>query len=142
MRVLGELGIHPGENRTIIEVWNKIDRLTPSQREALRAKAATAEPPAVLVSAVSGEGVLELLETVERALMGDRPTVAVELAGDQLGAAPWLYENTEVLERRDDPETGRAWLKVRLAEKRLAPFWEWAQREHVAVDASGKRKSA
>jgi GTP-binding protein HflX len=142
MRVLGELGIHPGENRTIIEVWNKIDRLTPSQRETLRAKAATAEPPAVLVSAVSGEGVSELLGTIERALMGGRPTLTVELAGDQLGAAPWLYENTEVLERRDDPETGRVRLKVRLAEKRLAPFWEWAQREHVAVAASGKRKTA
>ncbi len=140
--VLGELGVRQGEERRIVEVWNKIDRLGPAQREALRQRAAGAEPPAVLVSAVTGEGVEALLETIERALTGGRPTVTVELGADQLGAAPWLYRNTEVLERSDDPVTGRARLRVRVAEKRLAPFREWAQREHVAVAASEARKSA
>ena len=73
----------------------------------------------MLVSAVTGEGVPELLATIERTLSGARPTVTVELGADQLGAAPWLYENTEVLERSDDPETGRARLKVR--DRREAP---------------------
>ena len=49
-KVLGELGIHAGEGRQILEVWNKIDIVAPAQREALGAKAAAAEPPAVLVS--------------------------------------------------------------------------------------------
>ncbi len=133
--VLGELGIHPGDERRIVEVWNKTDRLDPAQRDVLRQRAASAEPPAVLVSAVTGEGVEALLETIEKTLAGGRPTVTVELGADQLGAAPWLYRNTEVLERSDDPETGRARLKVRVAEKRLAPFREWAQREHIAVAA-------
>jgi GTP-binding protein HflX len=136
MKVLAELGIHPGEGQPIIEVWNKVDRLAPSQREALKARARSATPPAVLVSAATGEGVPDLLQTVERALMSGRPTVTVELQLDQLGAAPWLYANTEVLERNDDPETGRARLKVRLAEKRLAPFRAWAERERVAVAAA------
>jgi GTP-binding protein HflX len=142
MAVLGELGVHPGEERRILEVWNKIDRVVPDQREALRQRAASAEPPAAIVSAVSGEGVPALLDAIEKALTGTRPTVTVELGADQLGAAPWLYRNTEVLERNDDPETGRARLKVRVAEKRLAPFREWAQREHIAVAASEARKSA
>jgi GTP-binding protein HflX len=142
MAVLGELGVHPGEERRILEVWNKIDRVVPEQREALRQRAASAEPPAAIVSAVSGEGVPALLDAIEKALTGTRPTVTVELGADQLGAAPWLYRNTEVLERNDDPETGRARLKVRVAEKRLAPFREWAQREHIAVAASEARKSA
>ena len=73
--------------------------------------------------------------------MSERPTVTVELGSDQLGAAPWLYENTEVLERSDDPETGRARLRVRVPEKRLGPFHDWAQREHVSVAASDARKS-
>jgi hypothetical protein len=60
----------------------------------------------------------------------------VELSVDQLGAAPWLYENTEVLARSDDDATGGARLKVRIAEERLAAFRHWAQREHVGVDAS------
>jgi len=135
-KVLAELGINPGDGRKIVEVWNKIDCLEPTQRQALEARAATLEPPAALVSAVSGDGVPELLAAIENALMGGRPTVTVELAVEQLGAAPWLYENTEVLERSDDPETGGARLKVRLADKRLAPFRAWAEREHVVVAAA------
>ena len=133
MKVLADLGIHPGDGRRLVEVWNKLDCLAPSQRQALSARAGSLSPSAVLVSAVTGEGIPELLQTIEGALMGGRPTVTVELALDQLGAAPWLYANTEVLERSDDPETGRARLKVRVAEKRLAPFREWAERERVPV---------
>jgi GTPase len=135
LEVLGELGIHPGQDRRIVEVWNKIDRLEPSQREALRAKAAAAEPPAVPVSALTGEGLHELLARIERELMGERATVTVELAAAQLAAAPWLYENTEILERRDDPETGSARLKLRVPDERMAPLQDWAQREHVTLVA-------
>ena len=83
----------------------------------------------MLVSAVTGEGIPELLAAdrahADRASARRSPSSS---APDQLGAAPWLYENTEVLERNDDPETGTARLKVRIAEKRMAPFQEWAQR--------------
>ena len=139
MEVLGELDIHPGQGRWLIEVWNKIDQLEPAQRENVRSKAAAAEPPAVPVSAVTADGVSDLLEAVERALMSDRPTVTIDLGVAQLGAAPWLYENTEVLERADDPETGGAQLKVRIAEPRMAAFQDWVQREQVSVAASGTR---
>jgi GTP-binding protein HflX len=134
--VLRELGVDAGDGRAIVEVWNKIDLVDASQREVLAAKAATAAPPATMVSAVTGEGVADLLAMVEKELMGARPTVTVDLETDQLGAAPWLYENTEVLERVDDPDTGRARLLVRIAGRRLAPFREWARRERVAIDAS------
>jgi GTP-binding protein HflX len=138
MQVLGELGIHAGQGRRIVEVWNKIDQLEPAQREAVRSKAAAAEPPAVPVSAATGEGIPELLSMIERTLMSERPTVTVELGLEQLGAVPWLYENTEVLERGDDPQTGRARLKVRIAEPRMAAFQDWAQREQVSVAATGR----
>jgi GTP-binding protein HflX len=141
MDVLGELGIDPGDERTMIEVWNKIDRLDPNQREAVKQKAAANEQPAVMVSAVTGEGMDELLATIERTLLGGRPTVTVELGADQLGAAPWLYENTEVLARDDDPDTGRARLTVRVAEKRFAPFQDWARRERVNVAAQERRRA-
>jgi GTP-binding protein HflX len=141
MKVLADLGIHPGEERPIVEVWNKIDLVSPSQRDSLRSRALQVEPPAVVVSAVSGEGTSELLERIEKMVSGERPTITVALGAEQLSAAPWLYRNTEVLERNDDPETGGARLKVRVAEKRLAPFREWAQREKVSV-VSETRKTA
>jgi GTPase len=141
MKVLAELGINPGDERPIVEVWNKIDLVAPDQRDALRARASQAGPKAIVVSSVTGEGISELLATVERMLSGDRPTITVELGAEQLSAAPWLYRNTEVLERNDDPETGRARLKVRIAEKRLAPFREWALRERVAVAAETRKST-
>ena len=137
IKVLGELGIHAGQDSRILEVWNKIDLLEPAQREVLRSKAATAEPQAVLVSGTTGEGVSDLLAAIEAKLMGERPTIVVELTPDQLGAATWLYENTEVIRRSDDPETGRARVTVRVAEQRIAPFQNWAQREGVALAAAG-----
>jgi GTP-binding protein HflX len=136
MRVLAELGIHAGEDRRIVEVWNKIDRVDAAQREALRSKGAAAEPPAVLVSATTGEGLPELLAAIERKLTTGRPTVTVELRAEQLGAAPWLYDNTEVLQRRDDPETGRAQFRLRIAESRMHAFQDWARRQHATVAAS------
>jgi GTP-binding protein HflX len=135
MKVLEELGIHAGQDRRILEVWNKMDLLEPAQRELLKSKAAGAEPKAVLASATTGEGVVDLLAAIEAKLMGERPTIIVDLAPDQLGAATWLYENTEVMRRSDDPETGRAKLTVRVAEQRMAPFQSWAQREGVALAA-------
>ena len=94
------------------------------------------------MSAVSGEGIAELLAAIEKALMGSRPTVTVEIGSDQLGAAPWLYENTEVLERSDDPETGGARLRVRVPEKRLAPFRDWAKRERISIAIADLQKGA
>jgi GTP-binding protein HflX len=132
MRVLGELGVHPGDRR-ILEVWNQIDRLGPAQREALRGKAQTAEPPAVLASALTGEGTDALLATIEQILTAGRATVSVVLEPAQLGAAPWLYENTEVLGRRDDPDTGQAQIDVRIVGSRQSAFSDWARRENVRV---------
>jgi GTP-binding protein HflX len=138
MKVLDELGIRAGEGPAIIEVWNKIDRLTPAQRDAFASRAAASDTPAVLVSAVTGEGLPELLSAIEHALVGGRPTLTVELQTEQLGAAPWLYANAEVLERQDDPVTGGARLTVRVPPRRLAPFQQWARREHVTVASPEK----
>jgi 50S ribosomal subunit-associated GTPase HflX len=87
----------------------------------------------VLVSALNGEGTAELLGIVERQLMGDRAIVTVEIGVEQLSAAPWLYENTEILERTDDPETGHARLRIRVPEQRMEPLQDWAQRENVTL---------
>src|ERR1700748_912707 len=70
--VLRQLGIDPDADggRRIIEVWNKIDRFDPEERDNLRNIAARrpAERPCFLVSAVSGEGIDALLAAIE-----DRP---------------------------------------------------------------------
>ncbi len=58
--VLRQLGIDPdaGEGQRIIEVWNKIDRFDPEERENLQNIAARRPPerPCFLVSAHTGRG--------------------------------------------------------------------------------------
>ena len=82
------------------------------------------------------EGIDDLLAAVERALMSGRPTITVDLSAEQLSEAPWIYENAEVLERSDDPETGRSQFRIRLPEQRLTAFKDWARRVGVAADGS------
>ena len=137
MKVLAELDIHPGEERAIVEVWNKIDLLDPDARAALLARAGTMEPPAIPVSSVTGEGVDLLLDTIEKTLMGARPTVSLTLPAGKLGSLGWVYDNAEVLERIDDTETGDVALRLRLPEKRIEAFQDWADREGIPLSARG-----
>jgi GTPase len=61
---------------TILTVLNKIDRVTPQERQALL----TATPEAIPISAVTGEGVAELLDAV----------------AERLPANPFLYPEDDV----------------------------------------------
>ena len=99
--VLADLDIAP-EDDHVVEVYNKIDLLEPAAREALVARcAAAAEPSAVAVSGITGEGIDTLQALLERKIAGALVTRSVTLAPDRLSDLGWLYENATVDERRD-----------------------------------------
>ncbi|MFL5123200.1 MAG: GTPase HflX, partial [Microvirga sp.] len=78
--VLRELGIEPNDKR-IVEIWNKIDRLTPERRSEL-ANIAERQPgdrKPVLVSAVTGEGLERLRDAIEAGIGAGRVTADVLL---------------------------------------------------------------
>jgi GTPase len=117
-RVLTELGIdsHEQEKR-VIEVWNKADLLTPEEHRRLKRKASQKERPSVLVSAARGEGIAELNSRIYQRLRGNntvRDVVVSPLNGPLIH---WLYENTEVLDRRG-AENGNLHFRVRLPPER------------------------
>jgi GTP-binding protein HflX len=119
--ILGELGLKGEAEGRIIEVWNKIDALDPEQLEAMRVAARGYDPqrrPA-LVSALTGEGLDDLLARIENLLAASRVTLALELAAEDGQGLAWLHAHTEVLsrEQRDD---GGARLVVRVAPERAA----------------------
>ncbi len=124
-KVLGELGVEAGDAERIVEVWNKIDRLPAGQRPprvvASRANGDGAGPAVVSVSALTGEGLPELLETIEARLTGGRHTYTVELAGAALGDLHRLYELGEVLERADT-DAGTTIASVRVPAERDSQF--------------------
>jgi GTP-binding protein HflX len=119
LRILADLGIDEKEGaERIIEVWNKIDKLEPEVREALVKKAASAENT-VAVSAITGDGVDELLAEIGRRLSGVMTECTIVLGLDQLQLLPWVYEHA-IVDGREDLEDGRVGLDLRLTEAEAA----------------------
>jgi GTP-binding protein HflX len=112
-RVLDELGIGEDRRRAIIEVWNKLDRLSPEQRQAREAQAGRRES-AVLISALTGEGIDRLLALIEERL-GAHDTVYEVFVDPADGAGwAWLHERGEVLDGKLYAD-GRTRFRVRLS---------------------------
>jgi GTP-binding protein HflX len=112
---LSAIGVEAG-HREVLEVWNKADRLSPDDR-ALR-RAAAEGHGAVLISAVTGEGIDDLLAAIEGRLArrAEVRDATVDAADGALIA--WLYRNTEVLSRLDEGASVR--LTLRIPEARIA----------------------
>ncbi len=112
------------EGQTLIEVWNKIDRLPEDDREALLAKSRRSlefgDQPAVAVSAVTGEGCDALLALLGGLVDDDAP-VAADLGPSDGEALAWLYRNGRVTHREDRADGGLH-LEVKLDAQALGRF--------------------
>jgi len=115
--VLRQLGIDPGSGR-ILEVWNKIDRFSPEEREKLANIAArrAAEHPCLLVSAETGEGVEALLAAIEDRLAATRVTLNLSIDAADGAGISWLHRNSEVLNK--ELSEGRFAMTVRVDESK------------------------
>ncbi|MCA3554913.1 GTPase HflX [Aestuariivirga sp.] len=111
-RVLEELGIDELRRSRIIEVWNKLDLLPPTER-AGREVQALRKPGCVLVSAVTGEGLDPLLELIEGRLGAEDTVYEILLPPQDGQGQAWLHDRGEVLSRRNCRD-GRVLMKVRL----------------------------
>ncbi len=115
--VLTEIGVDPETPR--FEAWNKIDLTEGDAREDVLVEAAR-RPNIVAVSAMTGEGIDDLIEQVAAALTSGHRRYRVTLdAGDGAGAA-WLHAHGEVLDQVIEGE--QAVYDVRLAESDYERF--------------------
>ena len=96
--VLKELGIDLAVG-TVIEVWNKADRLSDGERERLTNLARRKTPQPLLVSALTGEGVDAIKQLIEARIADTRTTFEISLDVADGAGASWLYRNAEVLEK-------------------------------------------
>ena len=117
--VLGELGVATdGPKAHILEVWNKVDRLEPDALEELSHAARRNASPPVLVSALTGTGVPELLGMIDARFAANDVLVAIVVPAVEGRLLAWLYEHTDVVSREADDE-GAAHVTVRVpADKR------------------------
>ena len=84
-----------------IEVLNKIDLLDDCQKFALqRSNSSLLEK--IPISAISGEGLSNLLSTIEGVLDQTHACHHIKISLADCAALAWLYRNGQVLERNDD----------------------------------------
>jgi GTPase len=115
--VLRQLGIDPTSGR-ILEVWNKIDRFSPEEREKLANIAArrSGERASLLVSAATGEGMEALLAAIEAQLAAARVTLELSIDAADGAGISWLHRNSEVLNK--ELSDGRFAMTVRVDESK------------------------
>ena len=104
VKVLHELGIDEDE-RTVVEVLNKIDLLDADVRRSLLNRNITKQGmltgEQVAVSALTGAGCEALLLLLDRLLSGQEQTMRLHLAPEDGAGLAWAYANGRVLDRRE-----------------------------------------
>jgi GTPase len=111
--VLEQIGLGADVHERIIEVWNKADLLSPSGASAIRENRNGDKEGPVLVSALTGEGLGDLLASIDERIGQRERLMDIRLTLEQLGVLSWIYANAQVISRRDE-EDGSVSMRVRV----------------------------
>ena len=120
-------------------VFNQIDRLSPEDLEALRARVRSFEPySSIFVSAMTPDGAEPLRNHLVALAKARFRTVALDLPASDGSRLAEVYRTAEVIERTD--EADRVHLKVRMPEDVLGRAHGW---EGVSIQPlDGRQESA
>ncbi len=117
--VLASLGLSEEDSPPRLEVWNKLDLVGAAERQELVGEAER-RVDVVALSALTGEGVDELRETISHLLHSGSEIRHIRLnAGDGPRIA-WLHARGEVIEQRADGD--QLHLAVKLSAENWARF--------------------
>ena len=111
--VLREIGIEPGKGPPVVEIWNKIDLLDADMAATLRAQA-DRQDDAIIVSALSGEGIDTLKRKAANCLNSCSAVHSVELEMADGAALAWLHGHGEIISQRE--QGGKLAIDVRLSD--------------------------
>jgi len=117
--VLTSLGLAEEDSPARLEAWNKLDLLAGDEREALLAEAARRED-VVAISALTGEGLEVLRETIAERLRSGEQVHQIRLPAGEGGKIAWLHSRGEVLDQQVEDSVIR--LSVRLSPENWARF--------------------
>ena len=101
LAILRDLGIDPEHDPRMIEVLNKIDSLPAADRKAVITRTKRQDRIAA-VSALTGDGLDNLLKLIDAKLGEDRKTLFVDIDIADGKALAWLYRRGQVVDRKDD----------------------------------------
>lgn len=117
VEILTSLGVD--DERPMLAVWNKIDRLAPDEKEHSVLSAAAMDD-VFCVSAITGEGLETLLEEITARLEGKKSTVQINLPYSEGRKRAWLFEQG-IVETEEQTEDG-ATVTVRWTPKQEKRF--------------------
>lgn len=110
LEVLEDLGVTES-NKTIIEVWNKVDLLSDDEKAAKQSQAERFEA-ICLISAETGQGLEVLLEKIEALVMSHFESRELRIPFSEGKAMAWLYEHGVIEHRQDLEETSQMRIKM------------------------------
>jgi GTP-binding protein HflX len=117
--VLAALGLEEGSGPARLEIWNKADALDNDARAAMIAEAVRRED-AVVVSALTGEGIDELRSRIVGRLNASSHVRNVEMSASDGERIAWLHSHGQILD--EDHRGERVQIKVRLSDIEWARF--------------------
>lgn len=109
--ILEQLGIGEEGRENVIEVWNKTDLIPPEALESMKSVRKSPDSP-VMISALRGQGLNELLLIVEDNLSDSGSVMDIVLPVENMSTLPWVYENAHVISRKD-LDDGRVEIQLR-----------------------------
>ena len=136
LKVLDELGIEADGERPILEVLNKIDLLDAEDRRTLLAR--SKRGGVVAISALTGDGLPELLARIEGALSAGETVYRLKLDPADGAGLAWAYKHGRVVGRRDRADG--LWLTVAVdpanVDRVVARFGDRLSLDHAQRRAS------
>ena len=121
LEILASLGVDIDDPNHIVEVWNKVDLLDEKAISLLRDNALSSANKAILVSALTGEGIDTLLSVIGKQISGEMTDREVLLKPNELYLLDWFYNNAGKVEQspQDDGTVLVSATLNRLANDRL-----------------------
>lgn len=98
--ILGDLGIDYEVDGRVIEVFNKIDLLDDETERGVWLRDPEMRGRQVPVSALTGEGFLDLLKSIEDIMAGKQQQITLTLDAGDGKAFSWLHRHASILDRR------------------------------------------
>lgn len=121
LKVLKELNLEQTYEENGIEVLNKSDLLDKEHVQQFKTQTLRATYPVqCLISALDGQGIPDLLKTIDSLLSRKEKTYPFTLSLNEGKKIAWLYAHGEVLTRKDDEQN--AYLMVKLSHENKERF--------------------
>lgn len=118
LNVLRELGVSEQERTDMIELWNKSDLLDDDEL-LQRQNLAAADKNTIIASAITGQGVDELLAAIEQGLGKEDDILTLSVSTAQGADLAWIYRNGDVLDRKDSADGMLAEISARFPATRI-----------------------